>query len=98
MQLGVRRLQIVELYWFAEKLLVERQGEAAVDVVAVENRQSHHAAHEVEVRQVVLGDAGKEGETGTLVFDGFQRIAGALISRARALTGLMEESGLICSV
>lgn len=59
MQLGVRRLQVVELYWFAEQLLVKRQGEAAVDVVAVENRQSHHAAHEVEVRQVVLGDGAK---------------------------------------
>lgn len=63
-QLGVRRLQVVELNWFAEQLLVERQGEAAVDVVAVENRQSHHTAHEVEVRQVVLGDTGKDGETG----------------------------------
>lgn len=59
-QLGVRRLQVVELYRFAEQLLVERQGEAAVDVVAVKNRQAHHATHEVEVRQVVLGDAGRK--------------------------------------
>lgn len=58
-QLGVRRLQVVELYRFAEQLLVERQGEAAVDVVAVKNRQAHHATHKVEVRQVVLGDAGR---------------------------------------
>lgn len=79
MQLGVRRLQVVQLYWFAEQLLVERQGEAAVDVVTVENRQSHHAAHKMEVRQVVLGDAGKEGETGTFVFDGFLQFSGVRI-------------------
>lgn len=58
MQLGVGGLQVVELDGFAEQLLVEGQCEAAVDVVTVEDRQAHHAAHKVKIGQVVLRTRG----------------------------------------
>ena len=53
-QVGVHRLHVVQGDGFAQQLLVERQGEAAVDVVAVEHRHAHDATHKVEVGQVLL--------------------------------------------
>lgn len=55
MQLWVSGLQVVELNGFTQQLFVEGQREAPVNVVTVENRQTHHTTHKVEIRQVVLG-------------------------------------------
>ena len=53
-QLGVDLLKVIERDLLAEQLLVEGQCEAAVQVVTVEDRQADHAAHEMEVRQMLL--------------------------------------------
>jgi len=53
-QFGVHRLHVVQRDGFAQQLLVEGQREASVDVVAVEHRHAHDAAHEVKVGQVLL--------------------------------------------
>lgn len=97
MQLRVCGLQVTELYRFSQQLLVKRQREAPVNVVTVKHRQAHHATHKVEIRQVVLKDGGTDAETEHLVRDqiwsGHKCEAGGGV-----LTGLMEESGLICNV
>lgn len=48
-EIGVDGLHIVQRDWFAEQLFVEGQGEASVNVVAVEHRHAHDASHEVKV-------------------------------------------------
>lgn len=57
-QVGVHRLHVVQGDGLPQQLLVERQGEATVYVVAVEHRHAHDATHEVEVRQVLLWRVG----------------------------------------
>lgn len=54
MQIGVDGLHVVQRDRFAQQLLVKRQREASVNVVAVEHRHAHDATHKVEVRQVLL--------------------------------------------
>ena len=49
MQFGIDTLQIFQRDVFAEQLLVERQREASVQVVAVEDRHPDDTAHEMEV-------------------------------------------------
>lgn len=54
MEIRVDGLHVVQRDGFAEQLFVEGQGEASVNVVAVEHRHAHDASHEVKVRQVLL--------------------------------------------
>ena len=96
-QLRVGGLQVVELDGFAQQLFVEGQRETPVDVVTMENCKAHHTTHKVEIWQVVLkvGNTKRqsESERGPLhspAMKGFMCLC--------ELTGLMEESGLICSV
>lgn len=54
MEVGVDGLEVLEGDGFTQQLLVEWQGEAPVQVVAVEDGHAQDTAHEVEVRQVLL--------------------------------------------
>lgn len=54
MEVRVDGLHVVQGNRFPKKLLVERQREAAVDVVAVEHRHAHNTTNKMEVRQVFL--------------------------------------------
>ena len=49
-ELGVDLLKVTERDVLAEQLLVEGQREAAVEIVAVEDRHADDATHEVKVR------------------------------------------------
>lgn len=53
-QLWVHSLKVTKLDGLPQELLVEGQGEASIDVVPVENSQTHNPPNKVEVRQVVL--------------------------------------------
>ena len=50
MELGVDLLKVTQRDVLAEQLLVEGQREAAVEIVAVEDRHADDATHEVKVR------------------------------------------------
>lgn len=53
-EVGVNRFHIVQSDRFTEQLFVEGQREASIDVMTVEHRHAHYAAHKMEVRQVLL--------------------------------------------
>lgn len=53
-QLWVHSLKVTKLDGLPQELLVEGQGEASINVVPVENSQTHNPPNKVEVRQVVL--------------------------------------------
>lgn len=53
-QVGVHGLHVIQCDWLPEQLLVERQSEATIYVVAVEHCHAHNATHKVEVWQVLL--------------------------------------------
>lgn len=64
----------------------------------MKNCQSHHTTHKVEIGQVVLKDTKrKTGTFGKIQFPFYFTMAKVSVWVC-ALTGLMEESGLICSV
>lgn len=54
MQLWVHSLKVTKLDGLPEKLFVEGQCEASVDIVPVENSQTHNSPDKVEVRQMIL--------------------------------------------
>lgn len=53
-QLWVHSLKVTKLDGLPQELLVEGQGETSINVVPVENSQTHNPPNKVEVRQVVL--------------------------------------------
>ena len=53
MQIGVHSLDVVKSDGLVEQHLVERRGESAINVVAVEHGSSDDAPDEVEVGEVV---------------------------------------------
>jgi len=65
-QLWVHSLKVTKLDGLPQELLVEGQGEASINVVPVENSQTHNPPNKVEVRQVVLKKTA-EGVTGKLM-------------------------------
>ena len=54
MHVWLDALHVVQRVRLAQQLLVERQREAAVQVVAVEHRDADDPTHKVKVRQVLL--------------------------------------------
>lgn len=56
-EVRIDAFDVVQIDVFVEKHLVEGHGEAAVDVVAVENSHADDPANKVEVRQVVRIDS-----------------------------------------
>jgi hypothetical protein len=49
MQFWVHGLQVRQLDWLPQELLVERNCETPIYVVSVEHSQTHDATHKVEV-------------------------------------------------
>lgn len=54
MEIRVNQFHVIQSNWLPKQLLVERQREAAVDVVPVEHSHAHDPAHKVEIGQVLL--------------------------------------------
>ena len=54
MQFRVDLLNVIKRHGFGKQLFVERHGEAAVYVMAVEDGDTHYSTHEMEVRQMLL--------------------------------------------
>lgn len=53
-EVGVHRLHVIQCDGFSQQLLVKRQREASVNVVAVKHCHAHDATHKVEIGQVLL--------------------------------------------